>query len=83
MSDEEAQSGWTGRRAPGGNSSQYELLVRVDERTSAMLNEIQAIKASTVTKAEFGPVRALVFGMVSLMAATVFIGLLSLVVRGQ
>lgn len=40
-----------------------ELLARIDERTTAMLNRMDDF----VTRAEFSPVRSLVFGAVALI----------------
>lgn len=62
--------------------SANELLVRIDERTNAMLAEIRTIKATTVTRAEFGPVKAVVYGLVALIMTSVVIALVSLTMKG-
>lgn len=57
---------------PAPNSQ--ELLIRVDERTSSMQEDIAEIKANSanyVTQAEFAPVRAIVFGAVAFILVTV------------
>ena len=41
------------------------LLARVDERTANIADDLADIKANYVTKAEFAPVRAIVFGFVA------------------
>jgi len=41
------------------------LLARVDERTANIVEDLADIKANYVTKAEFAPVRAIVFGFVA------------------
>lgn len=65
---------------PASGRTQAELIVRIDERTNVLLNEIRTIKETTVTKAEFTPVRSLVFGLVALIMSSVVIALVSLVV---
>jgi hypothetical protein len=57
------------------------LLWRLDERTAAIQQDIAEMKADTanfVTHAEFGPVRALVFGAVALILAGFLAALLYL-----
>jgi len=57
---------------PAPNSQ--ELLIRVDERTSSMQEDIAEIKANSanyVTHAEFAPVRSIVFGGVAFILVTV------------
>lgn len=80
--DETDPEPWT-RKAPGRAVSQAELLVRIDERTNVLLSEIRTIKATTVTRAEFGPVKAVVYGMVALIMTTVIIALVSLVLTSR
>lgn len=47
---------------PTDNAS---LLARLDERTANIVEDLEDLKANYVTKAEFAPVRAIVFGFVS------------------
>lgn len=64
---------------PAPNSQ--ELLIRVDERTSAMQEDIAEIKANSanyVTQTEFAPVRTIVFGAVAFILVTVLGGLMFL-----
>jgi len=70
------------RKAPRA-VSEAELIVRIDERTNVLLSEIRTIKATTVTRAEFGPVKAVVYGMVALIMTTVIIALVSLVLTSR
>lgn len=44
-----------------------DLLVRLDERMSNMSNDLAELKERYVTKDEFQPVRAVVFGGVALI----------------
>lgn len=49
-----------------------ELLIRLDERTAAIADDLAEMKetsASFITRTEFGPVKALVFGAVALILA--------------
>lgn len=55
-----------------------DLLIRLDERTQGIAEDMAELKASTasfVTHTEFGPVKALVFGAVALILAA-FMGAL-------
>ncbi len=54
--------------------SDRELLARIDERTKALDERMDDF----VTKAEFAPVRAIVFGGVGVVLSTVLITLLYL-----
>lgn len=58
--------------------SDAQLLVRLDERTANIAEDIADLKANYVTKAEFAPVRAIVFGfvaavLVAFMATLIYI----------
>ena len=66
---------------PSKQLNQYELLVRVDERTRSMLGEIRALQATAVTKVEFGPVKNLVYGLSALLLTGVVMALLGLALR--
>jgi len=51
-----------------------ELLIRLDERTASIQDDIADLKASSanyVTHAEFSPVRSIVFGGVAIILVTV------------
>jgi len=48
-------------------SSDASLLARLDERTANMAEDLADLKANYVTKTEFAPVRAIVFGGVVLV----------------
>lgn len=58
-----------------------ELLIRLDERTAAIIADIAELKKSMVPMTTFKPVQAVVFGMVALIMAGVLTGLLSLLLR--
>lgn len=56
------------------NLNSQELLIRLDERTASIQEDIADLKASSanyVTHSEFGPVRAVVFGAVAFILVTV------------
>lgn len=57
------------------------MLARVDERTNSLLVEVRSLKESTVSKAEFNPVKGLVYGLVAVMMTSMIIALLSLVLK--
>lgn len=44
-----------------------DLLARLDERMKGIADDIAEMRKDFVTKAEFGPVRSLVFGAVALI----------------
>lgn len=46
-------------------TSDTSLLARLDERTANMAEDLADLKANYVTKTEFAPVRAIVFGFVA------------------
>lgn len=58
-----------------------ELLIRIDERTKGMEEDIKVIKDDFVKKEEFKPIKNLVYGLVSLILTGVVGALLALVVR--
>lgn len=62
--------------------SMNEMLIRIDERTNVLLSEIRVLKETTVTRAEFGPVKAVVYGLVALLLTSVVIALVSLTLKG-
>lgn len=64
------------------HSATNALLARLDERTmniESKLNSAIEDKKSFVTKAEFEPVKRIVYGMVALVLVSVFGALLALV----
>jgi ATP sulfurylase len=68
-------------RAPIGSD---ELLIRIDERTRAMAEEMKGLKEIIITRAEFAPVRMIAYGLVGLILTLVVTALVaSLVVRGK
>ena len=80
----------SGRRlAPDGNGR---LLARIDERTASILREVSQLRsdlaahkadarATYVTRAEFRPVRSVIYGLVGLTLTSVGGGVLALVLR--
>lgn len=70
---------WT---QPPRSATQNEMLIRIDERTNVLLSEIRTIKETTVTRAEFGPVKAVVYGLVALILTSVIIAIISLTLKG-
>lgn len=59
------------------------MLARVDERTNSLLVEVRSLKESTVSKAEFSPVKSLVYGLVAIMMTSVVVAMVSLVLRAK
>ena len=60
----------------------HELLVRIDERVSAIKEDIIEIKSQCVTQKEFKPVKAVVFGGVGFMLTSVTVILIRLFIIG-
>lgn len=62
-----------------------ELLARIDERVSAMANDVTEIKTTLsmdyVTKEQFKPVRNIVYGVVSLIASALVAGFWAVISR--
>lgn len=57
-----------------------EALIRIDERTRQISDEIKEVKSILVTKSEFQPVRMLVYGLVALIMTSVITALVAQVV---
>ena len=75
--------------ASGGNGR---LLARIDERTASILREVAQLRtdlaahkaearATFVTRAEFRPIRSVIYGLVGLTLTSVGGGVLALVLR--
>lgn len=60
-----------------------EMIVRIDERTNQMLNEMKMVREVMVTRAEFSPVKSLVYGLVGLIMASVIVAILSVVISNS
>lgn len=65
-----------------------ELLARIDERTTLLVDEMHSIKRTLenkyVTQEEFRPIKLLTYGVVAIICSAFFAGLLGLVlVRGH
>lgn len=58
-----------------------ELLIRVDERTKLIIEEMKTLKNSYVRKEEFEPVKRLVYGLVGLILISVVGSIIALVLR--
>ena len=63
---------------PNGSS-----LGRLEERQASTQRELSEVRQVMVTKAEFAPVRAVIYGMVGTILLAVIGALLAIVVRGQ
>ena len=79
----------SGRLAPNGSDR---LLARIDERTASILREVAQLRADLaaheaearttyVTRAEFRPIRSVIYGLVGLTLTGVGGGVLALVLR--
>jgi hypothetical protein len=78
-----------GRLTPDDNGR---LLARIDERTASILREVAQLRsdlaankaearATYVTRAEFRPIRSVIYGLVGLTLTSVGGGVLALVLR--
>lgn len=56
------------------------LIVRIDERTKLIQEELKELRTSVVSRAEFNPVKVLVYGIVGLILSAVFAALVAQVV---
>lgn len=57
-----------------------ELVVRIDERTRAMAEEIKGLKEIVITRAEFAPVRLITYGLVGLILTVVVTAMIATVI---
>ena len=69
-----------GEEDPRLRRSTDPLIIRIDERTKTIAEEVKLLRASVVSKAEFAPVRLLVFGMVGLVMTAVLTALVAQVI---
>jgi hypothetical protein len=60
-----------------------ELLIRIDERTRMIAEEIKILREQMITRAEFGPVRLIAFGLVALIMTMVLTAVITQVVTGR
>lgn len=67
--DQDAFSGLTWR--------ERELLVRLDEKTTAVVEELKDIKKSMVTQNQFKPTQMIAFGLVALVMTGVVLALMN------
>lgn len=58
-----------------------ELMARLDERTTAIQQELKELRAVVVTQAEFKPVRMVVYGLIGIMGTGVIGAVLALVIN--
>ncbi len=56
------------------------LLIRIDERTMSIVEELKQLRTTVVSKAEFNPIRLLVYGLVGLVLTAVFTAVVAQVV---
>lgn len=59
-----------------------ELVVRIDERTRAMAEELKGLKEIVITRAEFAPVRLVVYGLVAVLMTAVVTAMVATVIKG-
>lgn len=71
---------WMARMDAERQRATSEALIRIDERTRSISEEIKEVKSILVTKTEFQPVRMLVYGLVALIMTTVIAALIAQVV---
>lgn len=59
-----------------------ELMARLDERTTAIQQELKELRGSVVTQQEFKPVRMVVYGLIGIILTSVMGGILAIVLGG-
>lgn len=60
-----------------------ELVVRIDERTRAMAEELKGLKEIVITRAEFAPVRLIAYGLVGVTLTMVLTAMVAtLITKG-
>jgi hypothetical protein len=59
-----------------------ELLIRIDERTRQMADEMKGLKEIVITRAEFAPVRLIAYGLVALILTLVVTAMVATVIVG-
>jgi ATP sulfurylase len=57
-----------------------ELLIRIDERTRQMADEMKGLKEVVITRAEFAPVRLIAYGLVGLILTLVITAMVATVI---
>ena len=57
-----------------------ELLIRIDERTKTMADELKDVKGSMVSRPEFTPVKLIAYGLVALVLTAVLTAVIAQVV---
>lgn len=57
-----------------------ELLIRIDERTRVMADELKSLKESMISRAEFTPVKLIAYGLVAVVLTIVLTALVAQVV---
>lgn len=55
---------------------------RIDERTRAMAEELKGLKEIVITRAEFAPVRLVVYGLVAVLMTAVITAMVATVIKG-
>lgn len=69
------------------NSEDHDLLTRIDERTEKMCETLEALitrlESDYVTKAEFWPVKTIVYAGAGMILVAVVGAVIALVVRGH
>lgn len=68
-------------RLPNGERIK-DIVVRLDERTARMAEDMAELRKTIVTQSEFKPVRAVAYGFVAVVMTAVITALVALVVRG-
>lgn len=67
-------------RAPNGQKV-ADIVIRLDERTARMAEDMTELRKTIVTQAEFKPIRAVVYGLIAIVMTSVITALVALVVQ--
>lgn len=65
---------------PSSSHVSDELLIRIDERTRQMADEMKGLKEIVITRAEFAPVRLIAYGLVALILTLVVTAMVATVI---
>lgn len=83
MSPENRNLDWPDNESREAPRRPVEMIVRIDERTLQMLNEMKTMRDIMVTRAEFSPVKAITYGLVGIIMSSVVIAIVSVVLSGR
>lgn len=57
------------------------IVIRLDERTARMAEDMIELRKTVVTQAEFKPIRAVAYGLIAIVMTSVITGLVALLIQ--